>query len=69
MIQEGTFDMFTTPIKVAKSKLDNDLMANYILDFCKDNEGRLNTQNPKGRLVSNEGGFQSKDIDFEIIKD
>ena len=47
MIQEGTFDMFTTPIKVAKSKLDNDLMANYILDFCKDNEGRLNTQTLK----------------------
>ena len=43
-------------------------MANYILDFCKDNEGRLNTQNPKGRLVSNEGGFQSKDIDFEYHK-
>ena len=66
MIQTGEFDMFTTPVKVSKSILDNNVLANYILDFCKDNEGRLNTQNPKGRLVSNEGGFQSKDIDFDI---
>ena len=68
MIQTGEFDMFTTPVKVSKSILDNDVLANYILDFCKDNEGRLNTQNPKGRLVSNEGGFQSKDIDLEYHK-
>tara|TARA_Y100000389_G_scaffold49128_1_gene44776 strand:+ start:4749 stop:5369 length:621 start_codon:yes stop_codon:yes gene_type:complete len=68
MIKEGTFDLFTTPIKVAKSDLDNKLISKYVLDFCKDNEGRLNSQNPKGRLVSNEGGFQSKDIDFEYHK-
>ena len=68
MIQTGEFDMFTTPVKVSKSILDNNILANYILDFCKDNEGRLNTQNPKGRLVSNEGGFQSKDIDLEYHK-
>ena len=38
MIQTGEFDMFTTPVKVSKSILDNNILANYILDFCKDNE-------------------------------
>ena len=59
------FDLFTTPILSTKSTLDNKLMSDYIMNFCVDNIGRNNSQNPEGRLASNEGGFQSKDIVLE----
>ena len=32
------FDLFITPILSTKSTLDNKLMSDYIMNFCKDSE-------------------------------
>ena len=49
-------DLFKSPIYYTDLKLDNKAMANYCLSYSK---------KEKGRVLSNEGGYQSDDLQGE----
>jgi uncharacterized protein (TIGR02466 family) len=50
---ENTFDLFSVPVHVQSTQLDNETMAKYCLNLMNQSSGRI---------ISNQGGWQSEDL-------